>query len=101
MTSFKEIEKLVQAELEEANKQHSPFHSDHETWAVIQEEVEECMDELETLDVAMEVAWANVRRDVPIKDSLVIIHKRALKVAAEAIQVAAMCEKGLKRYDAK
>ena len=101
MTSFKEIEKLVQVELEEANKQHPPFNSDHETWAVIQEEVEECTDELETLNMAMEVAWANVRRDVAIDASLSTIHKRALKVAAEAIQVAAMCEKGLRRYDVK
>ena len=43
MTEMKKIEELVQQELKEANEIHPAFASDHEAYAVILEELEECI----------------------------------------------------------
>jgi hypothetical protein len=42
-----EVEKLVAAESEKGIKEYGLFHSTHEGYAVIKEEIEECKEELE------------------------------------------------------
>ena len=99
MINIEEIEKLVQQELKEANEKYPQFHSDHETWAVIKEEVEECEEELKKLQACMQEIWAKIRKNKSIQEWLTFAERCAIDLIREAIQVAAMCEKGRARYD--
>lgn len=89
-----DVEKLVQKELEAANQKFPVFHSDHEGAAVVFEEIEECKQEIENLEIQFEVLWSYVKADNKIS---VITSKRlklaAANLACEAIQVAAMAQK--------
>lgn len=99
MTSIERIKELAQQELKEANEIHPQFHSDHEAWAVIKEEVDECEEAMEALQSYMQAMWRRIRTDKDIDEWLTFTQRQAVNLAAEAIQVAAMCEKGLARYD--
>lgn len=58
----------VRAELERANAEYGPFHSAHEGWAVVQEEVDEL--------------WDEVKKKSKVRS--------ARRMREEAIQIAAM-----------
>lgn len=89
-----DVENLVQKELESADQKFPVFHSDYEGAAVIFEEIEECKQEIENLEIQFEVLWSYVKADNKIS---VITSKRlkltAANLACEAIQVAAMAQK--------
>lgn len=97
MTEARIIKELADIELSEAKKKNLPFQTDHEAWAVIWEEVEEAEEELEKLKGHMQAMWAKIRKDEDITDELTFAQRIAIDVAREAIQVAAMCEKGMER----
>lgn len=101
MTNIETIEELVQQELKFANSVHPQFASDHEAWAVIKEELEECEEELKGANNCIEWIWENIKKNCVIYAHLKTTKERAMNLAAEAIQVAAMCEKGMARYDHK
>ena len=63
---------LVGAEFVRATREHAPFHSAHEGWAVINEE----MDEL----------WEQVRKCKNFKDRHAGMKREAVQVAAMAIR---------------
>ena len=86
---------LVAEELEAANAEHEQFHSLHEGWAVLREEIEEAHEELDAVEKCMGYLWAAVRYD-NIRDARTdasYVEQHAIKLAAEAIQVAAMARK--------
>lgn len=95
MTETEEIQRLVNEELKEANKKYPLFHSDHEAYAVIKEEVEECEDDMREMQMVLSYFWNRVKRDKNSDDIIQGIKKIAMHAAAEAIQVAAMCDKAL------
>lgn len=99
MTSIDKIEELVQQELTEANAEHPQFHSDHEAWAVIAEECEECGEEAEMMGHHLQKMWFAVKINEDCRVELKLLKHRAMSIIQEAIQVAAMCEKGLARYE--
>lgn len=99
MTDVKKIKELVQQELAEANAKFPQLHSDHEAWAVITEEVEECEEEMQMLRYQLEKMWLAVRKNEECGVELKLLKYRAMSAAQEAIQIAAMCEKGLARYE--
>ena len=101
MTDVRKIEELVQQELAEANEIHPPFASNWEAWAVIKEEVEECEEELEMLRYQQEKMWIAIRKNEECSVELKLMKYRAMSAAQEAIQIAAMCEKGLARYESE
>ena len=86
---------LVDEELAAANAINGPFHSLHEGWAVLLEEVEEAAQEMDAVRHLTQTAWESVKLDSAAnvyyhaKDA----EKRAVYLAAEAIQVAAMARK--------
>ena len=86
---------LVAEELEAANAVNPPFHSLHEGWAVLQEEVDETHVEACGLQITMADLWDHVKDDKTFLALLdtAKIYKYALQTAAEAIQVAAMAQK--------
>lgn len=90
-----ELRKLVGLELEAANRENPPFHSAHEGYAVILEEVEEVRDELDNLNTDVLFLWGAVKANnvIAMDDNACAIENHAVRLAAEAIQVAAMARK--------
>lgn len=86
---------LVAEELAAANVIHSFFHSPHEGYAVLLEEVEEAKAELASVENFMRSIWSGVRNDDPdrVYTWAHYLENTAVQLAAEAIQVAAMARK--------
>ena len=89
------IPALVNEELEAANAIHSFFHSQHEGYAVLLEEVEEAGSEMNDLNYRLKQLWTCVKHNYT-KEAYGYardVENRAIRLAAEAIQVAAMARK--------
>jgi len=89
----KEVNELVFKELNHANGNFPLFHSPHEGYAVIKEEVEETMDALNFLLELFTKSWQDIKKNKPVFEKMKLIQEVAKNVAIEAIQTAAMCEK--------
>ena len=92
----KEIENLVNRELEEANKIHPQFSSTHEGYALILAETEELAEESEEIEKIIRTWWAYLRKDEDIETQKRRVEKlriHAVNAVKEAIQVIAMCDK--------
>lgn len=90
-----DIRALVDKELAAANKRFPQFHSRHEGYAVILEEMEELKEEVEKADSYLAFAWGEIRIDDDCEDFISCVERYAINAACEAIQVAAMCKKFL------
>lgn len=91
-----DVKRLVEKELESANKHFPPFRSPHEGWAVIREEAEELRQETDDVEEALNILWERVRYNMqPHPRFATKIKERAISAACEAIQVAAMARKYL------
>lgn len=93
-----DVEKLVDKELEAATERFGLHHSWHEKYAVIKEEFDEAQDELNEILFDLKVMWKNVKRnDTDYADDISEdMYNAAIRLACEAIQVAAMCKKEIK-----
>lgn len=93
MIDGREIERLAEIELKTANEKYPLFHSQHEAYAVMKEEVEETKEALAVVEKHLEDYWHNVKQDFGGEYLLQIIKSYAIETAREAIQIAAMCDK--------
>ena len=91
----KDVERLVEKELASANERFPQFHSEHEGWAVMQEEAEELREECDSIEMAMEQIWHRIRDGIPTAQYVPPVEQYAVAAACEAIQVAAMARKYL------
>lgn len=91
----KDVEALVQKELDAANKKFPLFHSAHEGYAVLLEETEELDGDNASIKYDMLCLWNTVKSNNTEAALKTVSHtyERAVNAAIEAIQVAAMCEK--------
>lgn len=98
---MKALEPVVDAELERAQwNKGKTFASPHEGYAVIKEEIEECTEALAGQWTSLTEVWKAVRDDRDIAGEVVCsLCSSAKETAAEAVQVAAMCEKMLFSID--
>jgi hypothetical protein len=88
------IDRAVTEEVKRANATHgATFHSPHEAYAVIAEELDEAAENANTCGDALTTLWACVKRDLDYTAQLDAIEKHALDAAAEFVQVAAMARK--------
>ena len=90
-----DVEKLVQKELEFANRKFPMFRSDHEGAAVIFGEIEEAQEDMNKVQNNFGDLWKSVKRNLKLEpkyhaESVCIC---AVSLACEAIQVAAMAQK--------
>ena len=91
------VKYLVQNELDMACEEHgNRFNSDHEAYAVIHEEIEEMLDEVEKVELFDRSLWHIVMGDLQTDSSLRLIEDAAIRCACEAIQVAAMARKAMR-----
>lgn len=102
MINEKAKENILQAiekEKEAAILNHGYFHSDHEFWAVLKEEVEELQDatsKINLISVFLSQIWDAIKEDKsPNNIDLSAIKLSAKNIAFEAIQVAAVIDKYL------
>ena len=86
-----DVSTLVDKELSAANERFPQFHSQHEGWAVILEEVQECEYEFDDMKFQLKRLWDYVKHNE--QADAMRVYDRAVKLACEAIQVAAMCKK--------
>ena len=101
MTHRDEINRLVEAELKEANKKYPLFSSQHEAYAVLKEEVEEMVEEAEKCKEHLQDIWRSTRNDFECDYSIKNLRGRALYTVQEGIQVIAMCDKAMTSLEKK
>lgn len=94
------IKKLIEKELENANRKFPLFASWHEAYAVIKDEVEEAQEEVAVMaELDTEEFWSCIRSkdatDMDRTNSLSRIRHQAVRGIEELVQVAAMCDKTL------
>lgn len=91
------IMQAVEEEKKAAIGARGLFHSDHEAWAVLKEEVEElceCLDEQEAMHHRLDLLWDMIRINNEIgMGDMTEIYNWAKSCAEEAVQVFAMCLK--------
>ena len=94
---LKQVENLVNEELQLSMEKFPLFHSAHEGFAIILEELIELHEELEDsgkIHNSIQRLWSMVRNNSNYKDTAINqIEQHAINAACEAIQVAAMCRK--------
>ena len=90
-----DIRALVDKELAAANERFPQFHSAHEGYAVIKEEVDELKEATDKVIGRMVSLWATVKYGNDPERLLQMISEDAINATCEAIQVAAMCKKFL------
>ena len=90
-----QVRELVKVELAAANERFPQFHSAHEGYAVIQEEVDELKEDMDRINCRIASLRARVRFNNSCEELASRIFDDAVNAAVEAIQVAAMCKKFL------
>ena len=90
-----DVRALVDKELAAANERFPQFHSQHEGYAVIQEEVDELKEATDKVIGRTVSLWSRVKYGNDPERLLQMISEDAINAACEAIQVAAMCKKFL------
>ncbi len=97
------IKSAIAAETENARKKWGEtYHSEHEAWAVLTEEIEEANDALVKIVTIQRVLWSFVRKpkieseDIKyIKEDLRYLQDHCQELAIEATQIAAVARKYL------
>lgn len=90
-----DVRALVDKELSAANKRFPQFHSAHEGYAVIKEEVDELKEDMDRINGRITSLRARVRFNNSCEELVSRIFDDAVNAACEAVQVAAMCKKFL------
>ena len=88
------IEQAVCHELRNIVKKYGPtYHSEHEGYAVLLEEVEEACEAAEFMQDALKRLWTSIRQNEFSKIELAQVRNYAMGLAEESIQVTAVCER--------
>lgn len=92
-----DVKQCVENELQHAVSVFGLHHSWHEKYAVTLEEVQECVDEAGRMRSFLESVFDQIKKNKPDKAEQLIrfVEDHAIRCAIEAIQVAAMCKKGI------
>lgn len=99
--SDEKLNDIVREELSNARTYGQFYSSMHEGYAVLKEEIEETKEAVDSFKGLLHVFWLSVRgqkdkinrENYSDKEQMEIMYKRAMHVAKEATQVAAVCLK--------
>lgn len=96
------LRQIVNAECEEYGRASVNFgavnHSDHESFAVLREEMDEALDVLEDADNLVDALWTMVKLDESEDNKVAALNAikyKAEMAAAECVQAAAMARKAI------
>lgn len=91
------VETLIDNELTKASKKFGAFNSTHEGKAVIEEEIDEMIEEIDSLQTLFKSFWYCIKENEINASSALAkeMYENTIKIIIEAIQVGAMC----KRYN--
>lgn len=94
------IEKLINEELQNANKKFPLFSSWHEAYAVILEEVEEANNEADVMcNLYLDRLWHDIKAKASSEadrfENINMLRWHTVRAIEELIQVAAMCDKAV------
>jgi len=84
---------VSEVELKDANKIFPMFHSTHEGHSILLEEVEEARVEMDAIEMYIDDAWVLIKANQSAESIMKRIKAKALLLAAESIQCAAMAQK--------
>ncbi len=89
------VKVLIDSELTKASKKFGAFSSAHEGKAVIEEEIDEVIDEVNTLSTLYDAFWQAIKdnQDIMYNGYAKEMYKTAIKIIIETIQVGAMCQR--------
>lgn len=93
-----ELIRLADMELKDAKEKYGLNHSDHESYAVLLEEVEEAREEMINVEYFLKELWGRIRSNASPEENgkdFADIYNASINLAAEAVQCAAMAYKGL------
>ena len=95
------LDGIIKAELEAANKIHPPFVDMHQAYAVMLEEYEETLTEIDSARELLKMYWTYTRNDDfesgrKCANQILIIATRGI---AEMVQLAAMAQKAMTLED--
>jgi hypothetical protein len=92
------INKTCVFELEQAMEEHGKqFHSMHEGWAVLKEEMEEVAEQYEKVKSIFDNLWNSVKQDNVYEEILEWIQLHTTFAMMELAQVWSVCDKMKKR----
>ena len=87
------INQLIHEELTSALKKFPLFHSEHEAYAVLKEEIEEAEIELTAIKRWLEILWSYTKTNNNTTEYYETIKRCATNLIQETAQIAAMCDK--------
>lgn len=92
---LEKMEDAAEAERNRIVQKKGFYHTPHEGYAVLLEEVEEAHEEMESLGADMKSFWRMIREDNDTEAANIadMMYQDAIRGAAELIQVAAVCKK--------
>ena len=95
------IDRIIKAELEAANKIHPPFVDMHQAYAVMLEEYEETLVEIDSARELLKMYWTYTRNDDfesgrKCANQLLVVATRGI---SEMVQLAAMAQKAMTLED--
>lgn len=93
-----QVRELVKVELDAANERFPQFHSAHEGYSVILEEIEELEEATTYTRYTSGDLWIQIK-DGHKPCAVSEVFENAINAACEAIQVAAMCQKFLEMHE--
>lgn len=97
------IESLTQEEYDRAASKFGIVnHSNHESYAVLLEEIEEAKAEMDCVDIAMKQFWIDVKNNAvgdATKRNVEMLMTAAMRLAAESVQIAAMAVKAIRTIE--
>ena len=92
----------VIGEVKRAKEEHEEFFSsNHEAYAVLKEEIEETLVEIDNIITILDKVWEYVKLDSDIGELASRMQKTALLCAAELIQVSGVCDKIIRTEEIK
>lgn len=95
---LKKVTELIDKELAAANDKFGLNHSDHESFAVLREEIDEAMERAAEIEYRAAELWQGIKENAPHRETrkqFSGLYASAAQLAVEAIQVAAMARKGI------
>ena len=96
---IRDVDRLTNQEEKRSMINHPLFNSTHEGYAVIKEEIEEAEAEMSELEENTLGAWHFVKHNNKnVLINIIAMKGDAIRLAAESIQVAAMCQKFIESF---